>query len=293
MTLGNARSGGFHEQVHVKPVAFLDRITDRLQLMYDLSERRIERNRAGTLRTHARAFASNVSSGAKEPKQGVENMIATMAMVVVLLGASAYDAPATGIGPIYSGFTNRDIATGQNLYQSDYQRGQMMSRGMIQAGAIGFGAAARLTRPPAPAVSQTQHFLSGRRATQLASSRKGLAVAPRRGVVGKSWKGLIKGKAHASGPHRFRTYREAITMAKSGQYERIFLDRQLRTATGGRVKSLMRPDIVGMLRNGKVNMVEVVSSRQTYMSQWLKIQRMETMLGEIAGPGGSKVVIPH
>ena len=107
-------------------------------------------------------------------------MIAAMAMMVVLMGASAYDAPATGIGPIYSGFTNRDIATGQDLYRSDYERGKMTAIGMVQAGAIGFGVAARLTRPPAPAVSQTQHFLSARRATQLPRSSSVQARLPGR-----------------------------------------------------------------------------------------------------------------
>ena len=108
----------------------------------------------------------------------------------------------------------------------------------------------------------------------------------------RSWKNLIVGKAHAAPPHKVRTYREAIQMAKSGYYDRIFLDRSLGTATEGQVVSLWRPDVSGVLRDGRIDMIEVVSPRQTPLSQWMKLRQMETILGELAGPS-SRVVTPH
>jgi hypothetical protein len=128
----------------------------------------------------------------------------------------------------------------------------------------------------------------------VTSVLKYATVAPARkaGVVDKSWKNLIGGQAHGSGAHKFRTYREAIRMAKSGQYDRIYLNRSLRTATNGGVDSLMRPDVTGVLRNGRLDVIEVVSPSQTFRSQWLKVRGMEELLGDRAG-AGSNVIIPH
>ena len=110
-------------------------------------------------------------------------------------------------------------------------------------------------------------------------------------MVGKSWKNLIEGQAHGSGAHKFRTYREAIRMAKSGQYDRIYLNRSLRTGTSGGVDSLMRPDVLGVLKSGRGYMVEVLSPSQTQSMLWDKINFMKQLLSERAGAG--YVVAPH
>jgi len=111
------------------------------------------------------------------------------------------------------------------------------------------------------------------------------------GAIDRSWKLLIEGTAHGAGPHRIRTYREAITMAKSGKYERVCLNRSLRTTTGGLTDSLMRPDVIGIRTSGTIDMVEVVSPSQTRVSQIDKVKRMQGLLGP--GAGRSKVVEPH
>jgi hypothetical protein len=54
----------------------------------------------------------------------------------------------------------------------------------------------------------------------------------------RSWKSLIEGQAHGSGAHKFRTYREAIRMAKSGQYDRIY---QALSIAVDDVFAIMRP----------------------------------------------------
>ena len=88
-----------------------------------------------------------------------------------------------------------------------------------------------------------------------------------------------------------RTYREAVTMAKSGKYERIYLNRSLRKATSGQVDSLMRPDVTGALTTGRIDMVEVVSPSQTRRSQIDKVTHMLDLLGPQAGRGN--VIKPH
>jgi len=112
-------------------------------------------------------------------------------------------------------------------------------------------------------------------------------------AVNKPWKQIIIGKAHAGGAHKFRTYREAIKMAKSGQYEKIYLNRSFHTITDGMVDSLKRSDIVGVLHNSnRIDMIEVVSPYQRPQSLWDKISYMQDLLGDTAGPG-SRVVAPH
>ena len=117
-----------------------------------------------------------------------------------------------------------------------------------------------------------------------------LARGARR-VVDKPWKSVIEGTAHGSGAHMIRTYREAVTMAKSGKYERIYLNRSLRKATSGQVDSLMRPDVTGALTTGRIDMVEVVSPSQTRRSQIDKVTHMLDLLGPQAGRGN--VIKPH
>lgn len=80
-------------------------------------------------------------------------------------------------------------------------------------------------------------------------------------------------------------------MAKSCRYTRIYLNRSLCTATNGGVSSLKRPDVTGVLKNGQVDIIEVLSPSQTPDTLWQKIRYMKQLLGELAGPG-SKVVTP-
>ena len=124
------------------------------------------------------------------------------------------------------------------------------------------------------------------------------ANAARAGTAGnaakatdKAWKDLIVGQAHGADPHKIRTYREAITMAKSGEYDAIYLNKSLSTATKGGTKSLQRPDVTGVTKSGKVDMVEVRSPSQTVSSQKDKIRNMQDLLGDKAGPN-SRVVDP-
>lgn len=81
-------------------------------------------------------------------------------------------------------------------------------------------------------------------------------------------------------------------MAKSGQYERVYLNRSLRTVTKGAIDSLMRPDVTGVLRNGTLDVIEVVSPSQTFASQIRKVDFITELLGDLAGLG-SKVVVPR
>ena len=110
-------------------------------------------------------------------------------------------------------------------------------------------------------------------------------------MVGKSWKNLIEGQAHGSGAHKFRTYREAIRMAKSGQYERVHINQGLQTSSGGQIASQLRPDVVGVRPGGVLDIIEVPHPRQTRAQMWDKIWKMEQLLGDMAGPSSNVVPI--
>lgn len=101
----------------------------------------------------------------------------------------------------------------------------------------------------------------------------------------RSWKNLIEGQAHGTNAHKIRTYREAIRMAKSGQYKRVYINKALSTASGKQVNSLLRPDVTGVRPGGLMDMIEVPHPRQTEALMWDKMWGMEELLGDLAGRG--------
>jgi hypothetical protein len=109
--------------------------------------------------------------------------------------------------------------------------------------------------------------------------------------VDRGWKMLIEGKAHGTGAHRIRTYREAIGMAKSGRYDKIYINKSLKTATSGRVQSRLRPDVAGVRPGGLIDVIEVPSPSQTSGQMLDKVRHMESLLGDFAGPGSGISVI--
>jgi hypothetical protein len=98
-------------------------------------------------------------------------------------------------------------------------------------------------------------------------------------AVDKSWKYLIEGKAHGLPAHKVRTYRDAITKAKSGRYKRVDINKQLKTSTKGRVKSIKRPDVTGARHDGRYDMTEAPHPKQTVQDMQDKINNMESQLG--------------
>jgi RHS repeat-associated protein len=113
------------------------------------------------------------------------------------------------------------------------------------------------------------------------------ATAPRAAAMAP-----IIGGAQGSVTHQLATYREATALAKSGAYERVYINRSLKTITGGELDSLLKPDVTGLLKNGRIDMIEVVSPSQTFKSQMQKIQQMEGLLGPRRAGTGSRAVYP-
>ncbi len=74
-------------------------------------------------------------------------------------------------------------------------------------------------------------------------------------------------------------------------YEVIYLNKSLKTATGGVVNSLLRPDITAVDFKGNYHMVEVVSSTQDPLSMIVKINDMINLLAA-SGLKGTGSVIP-
>ena len=119
-------------------------------------------------------------------------------------------------------------------------------------------------------------FLGTLGAGSLAVSRgSGLRIADEASIVSKgvdkSWKDLIDGTAQATGTpgHAFRSYREAIAMAKSGEYELVRLNRSYRTTSDYAIDSLRRPDVIGVRLDGRIDAVEV-PSRTDYLGNGIE-----------------------
>lgn len=95
--------------------------------------------------------------------------------------------------------------------------------------------------------------------TRVPTVAKLPARVPR--VIDKSWKKMIVGTAQRTGTdgHQFRIYREAIRMAKSGEYDKIWLNRAYVTATGTKTTPRRLPDILARRKTGQFDAVEVLS----------------------------------
>jgi hypothetical protein len=78
---------------------------------------------------------------------------------------------------------------------------------------------------------------------------------------GKEWRQKIIGKAQKTGTpgHDIRSYREAIMAAKRDDVGMVFLNRGYNLATGLRIKSNRRPDVLIQTRDGKIHPIEVPS----------------------------------
>lgn len=62
--------------------------------------------------------------------------------------------------------------------------------------------------------------------------------------------------------HAMRSLREGYAMLRSGNYEKVALNRQLSTITDGKIDSQLRPDVAGVRPDGKVDITEVLSPGQ-------------------------------
>ena len=78
---------------------------------------------------------------------------------------------------------------------------------------------------------------------------------------GKEYRAKIIGKAQKTGTpgHAERTYREAIRAAKRDDVEKVYLNRGYNKATGEKIKSNRRPDVIVVSKNKKVDAIEVPS----------------------------------
>jgi hypothetical protein len=85
---------------------------------------------------------------------------------------------------------------------------------------------------------------------------------------------VTKDPAHAS-----MSQARANQLARRSDVTEVHLNRSLKTVTGGRVTSRLRPDVVAKYREGRYQMFEIVSPRsQTQASQIMKIRGMEQWL---------------
>ena len=80
-------------------------------------------------------------------------------------------------------------------------------------------------------------------------------------------------------------------MAKSGDYRSIHVNKVLSTATGGNIASRLRPDISAVRRSGLIDLIEVRSPGQSLPYLRYKLDKIEAMLGDLAGPV-MDVIIP-
>jgi hypothetical protein len=94
--------------------------------------------------------------------------------------------------------------------------------------------------------------------------------------------------------HAERIDAEAATMAQTGDYETIFLQRSWRTATGRVGTSGDIPDIIGVRRTGTVDAFEVRSRSQTDAELTAKLNRgMSSLPSERQGIVGVLEPLPR
>lgn len=103
---------------------------------------------------------------------------------------------------------------------------------------------------------------------------------------------VIEGRAQKTGTegHAFRTYRQAIKMAKSGEYDKIWLNRAYSTTTGTRTTPRRLPDIIGRRKTGQFDAFEVPS--RTDIDDVLIGRNLEAMNQLPAGQRGSVDLAP-
>ncbi|MBP6014642.1 MAG: hypothetical protein KBA31_20610 [Alphaproteobacteria bacterium] len=91
-------------------------------------------------------------------------------------------------------------------------------------------------------------------------------------AAGKTLKGVAQSTkiAGEASTHASTSARIAGEMVDSGKYVSVHLNQKASTITGGAVKSGVQPDVAGVLPNGKVDVVEVLSGRQTAADQSAK-----------------------
>ena len=80
----------------------------------------------------------------------------------------------------------------------------------------------------------------------------------------------IIGRAHGSALHRLSSNTQASRMVLTGRYSQIGLNRSLNTMG---LHGTMRPDVIGIGKNGINRLVEVVSARQniSYIERKMRI----------------------
>jgi hypothetical protein len=155
-----------------------------------------------------------------------------------------------------TGELGTDIATEETTVTRTYKPGELMSNGLI----AGDGPGAALARP----------------------------------VITKYNTPIeLPYKPHGYTPgHWFRIKRLTIELARSGNYDQIYVHKRLYNATQGSINSLLAPDVIGVRSgSGLLDLFEVPSASQTVLEMQMKIQMMEKILGPFAGPASQVVPI--
>lgn len=99
-------------------------------------------------------------------------------------------------------------------------------------------------------------------------SGEGVVFAAARRSAFAEIRAIIHGKAQftrylgrGSG-HAMRSLREAVSMARSGNYRSVHMNRTISSITDGNVRSRLRPDVAAVRPDGKVDIREIASGRQ-------------------------------
>jgi hypothetical protein len=116
-------------------------------------------------------------------------------------------------------------------------------------------------------------------------ANKAASAATKAESTAESTVAKMQGNSQKTGTPGHDTTSSSIAkeMANSGEYETVHENQTLKTITGGKVDSNLRPDVAGATIEGKVDVVEIPSKSQTVQQMQKKVQTMENQLGENAG----------
>ena len=90
--------------------------------------------------------------------------------------------------------------------------------------------------------------------------------------------------------HWVRSMREAIEMARSGQYREIHLNRDWGSFTGGRVTG-RKPDVAGVRKSGEIDVVEVPSRSDQKKGNQHLIDRNDTLMQRLPAEERGRIII--
>lgn len=103
---------------------------------------------------------------------------------------------------------------------------------------------------------------------------------------------ITSGKSHGVEKHWNEMLKYADELAGSGNT--VYLNKSINTALGKNISGVgnLRPDVIGVSKNGMINIMEVISPSQTYQQIFNKVSTMSNALQKAGYNVSTKIISP-